>query len=319
MGQGCRPPLFPSFLALSRVAYNSRMRNALSTYHPALTFFLLLGAIVLTMVVRHPLYLAATLLLSIACYTSLQGARSLARFAWMLPLLVLVVFGNPLVNTLGSTVLFTYFGGRPYTLEALYYGIAIGVMVASMFFWFASFNELCSTDRISYLFRHIAPAASLVVTMVLRLVPNFQTKLKAFTQARACIGMSGETGSLKERAAAGSTLLSKLAAWALEASQQTADSMQSRGYGLSGRTSYARYSFTRRDAAVGLVAALLFVGVVAGLANGAASVEYIPELVLPPLSGGNVAGVACFAAFLALPAVLNYTERVRWHISLSKI
>ena len=295
------------------------MRNALSTYHPALVFLLMAGVIVLTMVVRHPFYLATTFVLSLACYISIKGVHALAKFTWMIPLLILVVFGNPLVNTLGSTVLFTYFGGRPYTLEALLYGVAIGVMVASMFLWFGSFNALLSTDKISYLFRNIAPAGSLVVTMVLRMVPNFQKKLKSFAQARACIGMAGSTGTLKERARTGSTLLAKLATWALEGSQLTADSMQSRGYGLAGRTSYAHYSFTARDAVLALVAGILFVGAVAGLANGAARVEYIPNVVLPPLMAANMAGMACFVAFLALPSFINFVERVRWHISLSKI
>lgn len=295
------------------------MRNALATYHPAICFLLLVGAIVLTMVVRHPLYLAASLLLAASCYATTKGAHGFAKLSWMLPLLVLVILGNPVVNPLGNTVLFNYFGGRPYTLEALCYGVATGALVAAMFLWFGSFNAVLTTDKFSYLFRPIAPAASLVLTMVLRMVPSFQKKLHAFAQARECIGMAGEARTKKERVAAGSVLLSQLTSWALEGSQTTADSMQSRGYGLLGRTSYVNYRFASRDAVLGVAMAVLFVGAVVGLIQGAAYVEYIPAIVIPPTNPVTIAGLACFIAFLALPTVVNLSEQIVWRRSLSKI
>lgn len=295
------------------------MRTALDTYHPAICFLLLVGAIVLTMLVRHPLYLAASLLLAASCYASIKGVRAFTKLSWMLPLLVLVVLGNPIINPMGNTVLFTYFGGRTYTFEALCYGIATGVMVAAMFLWFGSFNAVITTDKLSYLFRHIAPAGTLVLTMVLRLVPNFQKRLRVFAQARACIGMAGEARTKKERIAAGSVLLSQLTSWALEGSQTTADSMQSRGYGLPGRTNYVNYRLTLRDMVLPALMAVLFVGAVAGLAQGAASVEYIPAIVIPPANPASIAAVVCFAGFLALPTVINLSERMAWRRSLSKI
>lgn len=295
------------------------MRNALATYHPALCFLLFTGAIVLTMVVRHPVYLGAALLLAASCYASIKGVHAFSKLSWMLPLLVLVIVGNPVVNPMGNTVLFTYFGGRPYTLEALCYGLATGTMVAAMFLWFGSFNAVITTDKLSYLFRHIAPAGTLVLTMVLRLVPNFQKKLHSFAQARECIGMAGETRTRKERVASGAVLLSQLASWALEGSQTTAESMQCRGYGLAGRTSYANFSFSARDMGLALVTLVLFVGAFVGLAQGAARVEYIPAIIIPPASPINLVGMACFVGLLAIPTIINLAERAAWYRSLSKI
>lgn len=295
------------------------MRSAFDTYHPAIVFWLITGAIVLSMVVRHPAFLVAALVCSMACYVSLKGFAALRKFAWMVPLLVLVVFGNPVVNPLGNTVLFTYFGGRPYTLEALLYGCATGTLVATMFLWFGCFNAAITTDKLSYLLRNIAPAGSLVLTMVLRLVPNFQKKLKAFSEARTGIGLAGKTGTLKERAVSGGTLLAKLTSWALEGSQDTAASMTSRGYGLPGRTSYANYSFTRRDAVLATVAVALFICAITGLASGAARMEYIPAIDMAPFDATTAAGWIGYTVFLALPAAIEILEQMRWRKSQSRI
>lgn len=276
-------------------------------------------ALVLSMVVRHPLFLASAFLGALACYLTTKGANSLRKLGWMVPLLLLVTFGNPLINTMGDTVLFTYFGGRPYTFEALCYGLATASMVASMFLWFGCFNAVLTTDKLSYLFRNIAPAGALVLTMVLRLMPHFQKKIQQFSQARACIGRAAQTTTRKDRIASGSALLSMLTAWALEGSQETADSMQSRGFGLPGRTSYVNYRLTKRDIFLAAGVLSLFGFVVFGLAQGTASMEYIPAIVLPQLGAFGIAAWVGYTALLLLPTFINVSERVRWRVSLSKI
>ena len=86
---------------------------------------------------------------------------------------------SPLFNTNGSIVLFTYLGGRPYTLESLYYGMVLAVMFISVIIWFASYNIVMTTDKFLYIFGKAAPSISLVLSMIMRLVPGFQKKDRA--------------------------------------------------------------------------------------------------------------------------------------------
>lgn len=280
---------------------------------------MLVLAIVLSMVVRHPLFLVAAVVLATTCYLTTKGPRALKTMAWVVPLFVIVTAMNPLFNTMGDTVLFTYFGGRPYTFEALCYGAATAAMVVAMFLWFGSFNAVLTSDKISYLFRKVAPAAALVLTMVLRLVPSYQRKAGQFAAARACIGKSAGDGKWMDKVEHGASLLSMLTAWALEGSVITADSMRSRGYGLPGRTYYAIHRFSARDAVLAVVMAALFVGAATALVVGAAYVEYVPALSIPPVTGPAVFGMVCYVAFLALPTIVNVLEIVKWRISLSKV
>ena len=279
---------------------------------------MLVLAIVLSMVVRHPVFLAASIICAATCYLTTRGLRALRGLAWMVPLFIIVTVVNPLFNTMGETPLF-YLFGRPYTLEALYYGAATGAMVIAMFLWFASFNAVMTSDKITYLFRKVAPAGALVLTMILRLIPSYQRKTSQFAQARACIGKSAGTGSWMQKVKNGSKLLSMLTAWALEGSVITADSMRCRGYGLPNRTFYSLFRFTPRDIVLALIMAVLFVGAVAGLVVGAADVSFIPAVDIPPIQGRAAIGMLSYIAFLALPTVVNLLEIAQWRISLSRI
>ena len=172
------------------------------------------------------------------------------------PLFIILSAVSPLFNPNGQTILFTYLGGRAYTLESLYYGMALAAMFISVIIWFASYNRVMTSDKFMYIFGRGAPSVSLVLSMILRLVPAFRRKIFQITAARKCVGKAGDTGTKKERLDNGMTVLSTLTTWALEGGIVTADSMRSRGYGTGRRTSFALYRFDRRD---GILMALMTV------------------------------------------------------------
>lgn len=68
------------------------------------------------------------------------------RAAWhvlsgLLPLFIFLAVVNPVFNTYGDRVLFVWHIGnlipeRPYTMEALLYGMALGGMFISVLLWF---------------------------------------------------------------------------------------------------------------------------------------------------------------------------------------
>lgn len=199
--------------------------------HPALTFGFFLCAIVLSVVVQHPLWLGVCIVCSAALYLCVRGRAAGKMIALMAVVFCLLAAVNPLFNTMGNTVLFTYLHDRPYTLEALLFGMQTAGLFVSIMLWFASFNRVVSSDQLTSLFGGLAPSITLVLTMILRLIPAYTRKAKQISEARACVGLSVSAGSLRDRGRDGMATLSALTTWAFESSVTTADSMRSRGYG----------------------------------------------------------------------------------------
>ncbi|MGI6216527.1 MAG: energy-coupling factor transporter transmembrane component T, partial [Coriobacteriales bacterium] len=186
------------------------MDEPFSRYHPAITFLFFIAAIVFAMFFVHPAYLLADLVFACLFFLLIKGSSGLKFLGGMAVLVVVLTFLNPLFNTSGPTVLFTYFGGRPYTLEALLYGLAIAVMFATVLIWFACYNATMSSDKFIYLFGKFAPSVSLVLTMVLRLVPNYRRQADKISSARMCVGKSPSEGPRKEKLGSGVTVLSAM-------------------------------------------------------------------------------------------------------------
>lgn len=293
-------------------------REAFGTYHPAINFALFAFAIALGMFMRHPAFLALGVVFSASYYLTVRGRKGLKVVLGMIPLFAVIACLNPVFNTMGDTVLFTYFG-RPYTFEALMFGMATAAMFVGMMLWFGSYNAIMTSDKFTYLFGRFAPSLSLVFTMVLRLVPNYQRKIDQLVTARNSIGKDVSGGDKRERISSAAALLSVLTSWAFENAVVVADSMRSRGYGLSGRTTYSLYRFEGRDKALIVLMALCVVATVACMAGGALAVEFIPAIVIPAPTPLTVVGFFSYAVFLSIPTFVNLRESVIWRISLSKI
>lgn len=290
-------------------------QDAFSRFHPAVNFLFFAGAIGFGVAVQHPAYLAAGAICALCYYLLLKGRKGLKLVAGMIPMFLLISLINPLFNTYGKTVLFTYFG-RPYTLEALCYGMTLAGMFVLMMVWFGCYNVVLTSDKFVCLFGSLIPSLSLLLVMVLRLIPSFMRKTKQIIGARNAIGRGGNEGStLKEKAMSGMTVLSALTDWALEGSIVTADSMRARGYGSAKRTSYQLYRMTFRDWAVLAVEAVLVGIVIWTVGTGGAEASYTWRVSISPITWGY----AAYWAFLLIPIVTEIKEAVQWRIILSKI
>lgn len=234
----------------------------------------------------------------------------------MLPLFLVLTLINPLFNRYGERVLFWYFG-RPYTWEALLYGMAISGIFLEMLLWFGCYNAVLTSDKFTSLFGNVIPALSLLLVMVLRLIPNFLRKATQIAGARKSIGKGAAEGDTnKEKLEDGMSILGALTSWALEGSVVTADSMRSRGYGTGKRSSFMIYTMTSLD--WGLLAAFsVLLGLVVFVGDKTAT--FTPELSIVRIGGWNSLGLAAYGVFLLLPTVLHIKEAIQWHISRSRI
>ncbi len=286
--------------------------DAFSRCHPAVNFLFFAAAIGCGMVIQHPAYILAGVVCGGLYFCLLSGRRGLARIGMLLPLPILTAVLNPLINHRGKAVLFLVMG-KPYTLEALCYGLALGGIFLVMMLWFGCYSAVLTSDKFTSLFGNLIPSLSLLLVMVLRLIPAFTRKTKQVLDARRAIGMGAEqTGSLQCKLQSGMTVLSALTSWALEGSIVTADSMRSRGYGCGKRTSFRLYRMTGRDWALLTLIGGLFCLVI--LAGGTEA-SYTPVMKAAPLGWGFPA----YCALLLIPTIFEGKEAAAWRISISKI
>lgn len=293
-------------------------QDTFSAYSPIINFIFYIGAIICGMFFIHPAFLVCAVILSAAYYLTIRGSSGIKMVLGMIPVWIALAVINPLVNTRGSIVLFTYFNGRPYTLEALCYGIALGAMFVSVILWFMSYNSVMASDKFIYLFGKTLPSASLILTMVLRLVPNYQKKIKQIAGARKGIGKGADSESKREKAEDGLTIVSALTSWAFEGGIITADSMRSRGYGTGKRTNFSIYKFETRDRLLLIIMLLLLAAVFLCGLKGGTTAAYTPDISLAS-NQWTVFGAIAYFIFLAIPTALNLLEALTWHILRSKI
>ena len=293
--------------------------DAFSKRHPLVNFLFFVGAIGFGVVIQHPVYLAAGVFCAAVYYLLLNGKKGWKMLLGMVPLFLFLTAINPLLNTYGATVLFSVFG-RPYTLEALYYGGAISAVFVVMLIWFGCYNAVLTSDKFTSLFGNFIPALSLLLVMVLRLIPNLMRKASQFLGARKSIGKGGsENAPKREKLMDGMTILSALTDWALEGSVVTGDSMRSRGYGTAKRTSFVIYRMTGIDVALLVIQVLLIAVVIASAVTGGTTAVYTPEFYIAPIRGMAAVGFAAYFAYLLIPTALHIKEAIQWHISKSKI
>lgn len=263
--------------------------------HPVVNLIFFLLVLTLTMLQLHPVFLAISGLCAVATLVTLSGKRSVSGGALM-GLMLLIAVGNALLNPAGDTILFTWWNGRAFTLEALAWGGSAALLFGSVTLWFACFHRVMTGEKLMYLFGRLTPTLALLFCMVLRFVPTFFRQLKTLSQTRSSLGLGIEQCSTApQKVHCASAQLAAFLSLALEQAAVTANSMRGRGYGLPGRTSYARF---RMDAGNGflLVLVLALGGIVLfSLFLGAGSADYFPGIALasgrPLWLGAGAAGL----------------------------
>ncbi|RKP58330.1 energy-coupling factor transporter transmembrane protein EcfT [Cohnella endophytica] len=265
------------------------------------------------MVFMHPVFQAIGLVSSIAYSILLNGRRAVKfNLLYMLPLLLMMAIINPAFNHAGVTILFYLKSGNPVTLESILYGIAASCMYVTMIVWFSCYNAIMTSDKFIYLFGKIIPALSLILSMVLRFVPRYKSRIKEISQAQRCIGRDVSQGNLFRRARNGIRILSIMTTWALENAIETADSMKSRGYGLPKRTSFSLFRFDYRDGIAIAVMSGLIAFILVGAALGENTIRYFPSIHVKESSPFSMTVYAAYFVLCVMPVVIQIVEEIKW-------
>lgn len=292
-------------------------RDAFSSYHPFINFGFFAAVIVFGMIFMHPFYLLLSFAASAAYAVYIRGAKAL-RFILRFPLPMIILAGliNAAFTHKGVTVLF-WWKTSPITLEAMMYGLASGLMFGSMILWFYSYNEVMTSDKFMYIFGRLIPSLSLIFSMVLRFIPRYGAEIRVISNAQKCIGRDVSNGSFRDKVKHGARIVSIMTTWALENAIDTADSMKSRGYGLSGRSSYSIYRPDKRDLRAGGLLAAAVALTVTGTALGINRCWYYPAFCFSGVGTGQrpFAGalfLTVYALLCFMPLIINLREDLEW-------
>ena len=260
------------------------------------------------------------LLLSLAgavLYCFVRGGGASKVHLFFLGLFVVTAAINPLVYHNGVTVLFVL-NRNPVTLEAVLYGIAAATMILSVLYWFRSFTEIMTSDKLLYLFGKLSPKLALVFSMGLRYVPLFSRQASRINKTQTALGLYRDDNII-DSFRGGVRVFSVLLTWALENGIITADSMAARGYGAKKRSHFNVFRFRRSDAAMLSVTLLLFALTVFSIGAGALGFTYYPSFKAADISPAAVTGYISYGALSLLPTLIEAGDRLKWKYLKSKI
>ena len=278
--------------------------------HPAVSFTYFAAVIGMTLACMHPVLSPLSFLGAAAFLVCLKGWKSLlGTMRFLLPMMLVIVVANPLFNNRGVTMLFMLFD-QWITLEAIGYGAVSACQLAAVVLWFACYQEVITSDKFLFLFGQIAPAAALLITLTLRLIPQLKSMAEEIRQVQGTL--HGEENRLTQRMAAAVRNLSVLLTWSMENAVQTADSMKARGFGQRRRTTYHLFRFDSRDArCLGLIVALLAAAILFR-AFGFGYVEFYPRIRSLAEGAGNLWQGGILILLYFLPVLLEKKEALRW-------
>lgn len=287
-------------------------KNEFSTYHPLVNFVYFVFVIGITMFSIGPVFLAITFVASWTYSVLLKGVKAIKfNCIFMIPIIIITTIVNPLFSHNGVTTLF-YLNGNPITMEAVVYGFVSAILLTSIIIWFSALNVIIKEDKFIYLFGRIVPVIALTISICFRFIPLLKNRFREITEGQKCMGRDFSSGSVIGRIRQFFKEVSILIAWSLETSIETADSMEARGYGLRGRTSFHLYKFEKRDFAA--LAVMLFLGVVVtiGCIMGKTDIYYYPAISVPKIDAFTILIEIFYFVLLFLPIFIDIKGEKRW-------
>ena len=280
---------------------------AFSMSHPAVPSLYMVLTLGLTMFSMQPVLIALSLAGGLAYGFATRGAaRTLGALRWQLPVILIIALVNPLFSASGSTELF-HIGMRVVYLESMMYGLCMGGLFVASVLWFEAAASMLEYDKVLALLGNAAPVIALMISMCMRLIPQFLRRGRTVLAVQDAIDVPGRapTDPVRSRLRASSVLMG----WGMEDSLERADAMRSRGWGAAPRrTTYARYRLGRGDVAALVGLALFGAAAVAVAWTATTQYSFYPQLSVP----APWLGYVVYAAWMMLPCASHAIDEKRF-------
>ena len=271
----------------------------------------------ISMFCMNPILLCFSLFGSILFFLFRNGRKHIKSHFGFLFLFLIMAIINPLFSHNGATVLFVI-NDSPITLEALLYGFVAAAMILAVLYWFRSFTQVMTSDKLLYVFGKLSPKLSLILSMGLRYVPLFNRQTKKINATQTALGLYKEDNII-DRVKGGTRVFSVLLTWALEKGIITADSMAARGYGIGKRTHFSVFRFRIADVILLLLTLTLGIVTCVSLGTNALDITFYPKIKISALTPVSVLGLTAYGILTMLPIIVELTEKIKWNCLKSKI
>ena len=286
--------------------------STFGSFHPSVNFTYFVIVVAISMSSMNPWFLAGSFVSAFA-YTIILSGKSAIKFniMFIIPIVLISALLNMLFMHDGVTELF-YMYENAVTLEALIYGIMMGLMLSGVLMWLLCYQVIMTSDKFIYLFGRILPTIALTISMIFRYIPLIRKRFKEITEGQRCMGRDLKEGSFVDRVHQSIKEVSILIAWSLESSIETSDSMEARGYGIQGRTSFHLFHFSKRDLKMMIIIVLLGGLIVAGNIADRTTIYYYPYIRYPLQDIYSYIVYGLYYILLILPIITDIGGEVRW-------
>lgn len=284
-------------------------------YNPIAITVYFLSVSAVTMFCMNPVLLSFSLFGALLLWFKRNGLRNAKIHGYFLLMFIVLSLLNPLVSHNGVTILLVM-NDKPITLEALVYGIVASAMITAVIYWFRSFTDIMTGDKLLYVFSGISPRLAMLLTMSLRFVPLYATQSERVNDTQKAMGLYKED-NIVDTVKGKFRVFSVMITWALENGIVTADSMSARGYGVGKRTGFKLFKFRKTD--------LLFTVFTLGLTTTCLvclrNVEFscYPQIKLSVFTSEAVIGYVAFLILVLMPVIIEVKEDLKWKYLRSKI
>lgn len=284
-------------------------------YNPIVIFIYFLLVTSIAIFCFNPIIILISLLGSII-YFNLICKNSRLQLMYFLLFIILSLI-NPIFSHNGSTILLII-NDTPITLESLIYGIFTSLMIITVLYWFLSFNEIMTSDKLLYLFSKLSPKFSLVLSMAFRYVPLFSKQSNNIKQSQITLGLYKD-GNIVSRFRGSLRVFSVMITWALENGITTADSMAARGYGIGRRTSYSIFKMKLKDIVMLTITSALGVLIVINIIKNEFNFNFYPTIEFSEITILGIVGYGAYLIMVLIPSIMEIKEIIKWKLLQSRI
>lgn len=289
-------------------------RKYIDQIHPAVGFFYIAAVLVITMITMNPYLLAISCITSIIVMGYLKGFSELRKN--IVPDISVIIFTvgiQPVFSGSGKTVLY-YVNDRAVYLEGYIYGLVIALLLITVFNWCTVMRILMDSEKWMYLIGRLSPTLAMMITMILRFIPLMRQRYRVIHEGQVGMGRYNNPYSKKknvlytfmgfiEKIRHRIKEISILISWSLENSIETSESMESRGYGLKGRTSYHRYILKKTDIIQMILIAGAFAYVLVPVLLRQFRAYYLPRVYIERVSVWHVIVMVVYIVLAVFPVV----------------
>ena len=282
------------------------------SFHPFINLMYFFGAMAAAIAFNHPFFVGAAYICFFAYSVKLNKIRGLIFDLCLIPLILFYAGFYSYYNHFGLTPLRQNFIGNSITMEALVYGLILGLIIASIIMWMSCLFAIFSADKVVYLFGRISPKLSLFLSILLRSVPRIKERARRINVSQRGIGRGIKDGNPLRRFINILRLLSILITWTLENFVESAKSMKCRGYSLKGRTAFSIYRFDNRDRGFVMAVTVCMTLTAMAVMLDQTDIYYDPEIIMNRITFMSYIFYAAYGALLLLPLVLQIVGEWRF-------